>query len=93
MLVAQESQKVLLKKRDFILNSSLSNQKDALLITHEIAKLRDFIKFAENTLKMSDQVLLEITKMKYKGLRLDKTDVYVSSDPLKLNNILEEKID
>ena len=54
MLVAQESQKDLLKKRDFILNSPLLNQKDALLITHEIAKLRDFIKFAENTLKMSD---------------------------------------
>lgn len=54
MLVAQESQKGLLKKRDFILNNHRSNQKDALLITHEIAKLRDFIKFAENTLKMSD---------------------------------------
>jgi len=54
MLVAQESQKDLLKKRDFILNNPLSNQKDALLITHKIAKLRDFIKFAENTLKMSD---------------------------------------
>jgi len=54
MLVAQESQKDLLKKRDFILNNHLSNQDDALLITHKIAKLRDFIKFAENTLKMSD---------------------------------------
>ena len=54
MFVAQESQKDLLKKRDFILNNPLSNQKEALLITHKIAKLRDFIKFAENTLKMSD---------------------------------------
>jgi len=54
MLVAQESQKDLLKKRDSILNNNFSNQKDALLITHKIAKLRDFIKFAENTLKMSD---------------------------------------
>jgi len=54
MLVAQESQKDLLKKRNFILNNPLSNQKEALSITHNIAKLRDFIKFAENTLKMSD---------------------------------------
>ncbi|MEJ2259564.1 MAG: hypothetical protein P8X78_03485 [Nitrosopumilaceae archaeon] len=30
------------------------NKIDALQTTHKIAKLQDFIKFAENTLKMSD---------------------------------------
>ena len=54
MLVAQEEQKKLLLKRDFILNNKNSDQSDALLITHKIAKLLDFIKNAENTLKMSD---------------------------------------
>jgi len=32
------------------------------LITYHVAKLRDFIKFAENTLKMSDGVPFEFEK-------------------------------
>ena len=54
MLSAQELQKDLLKKRDSILDTKPLNQEEALLITHKIAQLRDFIKLAENSLKMSD---------------------------------------
>lgn len=55
MFLANERQKNLLKKRDSLLESeNVKNQEDALKITHEIAKIQDFIKFAENTLKMLD---------------------------------------
>ena len=55
MVVANERQKDLLKKRDVLLESeSDEDRKDALRITHEIAKLKDFIRMAENTLKMSE---------------------------------------
>jgi hypothetical protein len=54
MVVANEKQKVLLKKRDSLFESKNSEDKEnALKITHEIAKLEDFIRMAENTLKMS----------------------------------------
>lgn len=55
MVVANERQKDLLKKRDIILeNKSGKDNQEVLRITHEIAKLEDFIRMAENTLKMSD---------------------------------------
>lgn len=55
MVVANERQKDLLKKRDVLLESeSDEDRKDALRITHEIAKLKDFIRMAENTLRMSE---------------------------------------
>ncbi|MBA4453043.1 MAG: hypothetical protein H2B05_04015 [Nitrosopumilaceae archaeon] len=55
MVVANERQKDLLKKRDILLeNKSDKDNQVVLRITHEIAKLEDFIRMAENTLKMSD---------------------------------------
>ena len=55
MLLANETQKNLLKKRDSLLGSERSEDREtALEITHEIAKLEDFIRAAENTLRMSD---------------------------------------
>ena len=55
MVIANERQKDLLKKRDVLLESeSDEDHKDALRITHEIAKLKDFIRIAENTLRMSE---------------------------------------
>lgn len=54
MVDAQKQQKALLEKRDLFLSSKPPNQIDALQTTHKIAKLQDFIKFAENTLKMLD---------------------------------------
>ena len=55
MVVANEKQKDLLKKRDLLLDSKKSKDKEnALRVTHEIARLQDFIAMAENTLKMSD---------------------------------------
>lgn len=54
MINAQNQQKILLEKRDLFLSSKPPNQVDALQMTHKIAKLQDFIKFAENTLKMLD---------------------------------------
>ncbi|MGD8708290.1 MAG: hypothetical protein PVI88_06365 [Nitrosopumilaceae archaeon] len=54
MIDAQKQQKILLEKRDLSLSSKPPNKIDALQTTHKIAKLQDFIKFAENTLKMSD---------------------------------------
>jgi len=36
---------------------------------------------------------METIKIQYKGLRLDKIEVYMSSESLKLNSMLEEKID
>lgn len=53
MIDAQKQQKILLEKRDLLLNDKTPNQIDALQTTHKIAKLQDFINFAENTLKMS----------------------------------------
>jgi hypothetical protein len=55
MIVANEKQKDLLKQRDLLLQSKDSEDaKTALRITHEIAKLQDFIRMAEKTLRMSD---------------------------------------
>ena len=55
MVVANERHKDLLKKRDILLeNKSDKDNQVVLRITHEIAKLEDFIRMAENTLKMSD---------------------------------------
>ena len=55
MVVANEKQKVLLKKRNSLSEGKNSGDKEnALKITHEIAKLEDFIRMAENTLKMSE---------------------------------------
>ncbi|MFB5603763.1 MAG: hypothetical protein ACE5RK_05065 [Candidatus Nitrosomaritimum aestuariumsis] len=55
MVVANERKKDLLKKRDVLLeNKSDKDNQVVLRITHEIAKLEDFIRMAENTLKMSD---------------------------------------
>jgi hypothetical protein len=54
MMDAQKQQKILLEKRDLFLSGKPPNQIDALQTTHKIAKLQDFIKFAENTLKMID---------------------------------------
>ena len=55
MIVANEKQKDLLKKRDLLLETKKPKDKEnALRITHEIARLQDFILMAENTLKMSD---------------------------------------
>jgi hypothetical protein len=55
MVVANERKKDLLKKRDTVLeNKSGKDNQEVLRITHEMAKLEDFIRMAENTLKMSD---------------------------------------
>ena len=55
MVVANEKQKDLIKRRDLLLTSNTDeDQKNALRITHEIAKLQDFIRMAEKTLRMSD---------------------------------------
>ena len=55
MVVANEQQKDLLKKRDILLeNKSGRDNQEVLRITHKIAKLEDFIRMAESTLKMSD---------------------------------------
>lgn len=55
MIVANEKQKDLLKQRDLLLQSKdPEDTKTALGITHEIAKLQDFIRIAEKTLRMSD---------------------------------------
>ena len=52
MFAAHKEQKKLLKQRDVLLNNGESDE--LLQITHRIAKLEDFIKMAENNLKMSD---------------------------------------
>ena len=55
MFLAFEKQKKLIKKRDFLLNSKKGqDKKDALSLTHKIAKLEDFIRNAENKLRMTD---------------------------------------
>ncbi len=52
MFLAFEKQKKLIKKRDLLLKDK--NKKDALILTHEIAKLEDFIRHTENKLRMTD---------------------------------------
>jgi uncharacterized protein YjcR len=55
MIIANEKQKDLLKKLDLLLESKKSKDKEkALQITHDVAKLQDFIMMAENTLKMAE---------------------------------------
>ena len=55
MSAAQEIQKDLIKKRDLLLSSKKPKENEsALKITHEIARLEDFIRMAENKLKMTD---------------------------------------
>ena len=55
MIIANEKQKDLLKKRDLLLGSKKSKDKEkALQITHDVARLQDFIMMAENTLKMAE---------------------------------------
>jgi len=55
MSAAQEIQKDLIKKRDLLLSSEEPKENEsALKITHEIARLEDFIRMAENKLKMTD---------------------------------------
>jgi hypothetical protein len=55
MSAAQEIQKDLIKKRDLLLSSKKPKENEsALKITHEIARLEDFIRRAENKLKMTD---------------------------------------
>jgi len=55
MIVANEKQKDLLERRNLLLESKdPDDAKTALRITHEIAKLKDFIRMAELTLRMSD---------------------------------------
>lgn len=53
MFLAHEQQKELIKKRDSLLDNEESKE-DALQVTHEIARLEDFIKMAENELRMTD---------------------------------------
>ena len=52
MFLAYEKQKELIKKRDMFLKNK--SKDDALEVTHEIALLEDFIKTAENELRMTD---------------------------------------
>lgn len=52
MFLAYEQQKKLIKKRDMLLKNK--SKDDALEVTHEIARLEDFIKMAENELRMTD---------------------------------------
>lgn len=55
MTIANERKKELIKKRDSFLESANPEDKEnALKITHEIAKLQDFIRMAEQTLRMSE---------------------------------------
>jgi hypothetical protein len=55
MSAAQEIQKDLIKKRDLLLSSKTPKENEnALKITHEIARLEDFIKRAENKLRGTD---------------------------------------
>jgi len=57
MSAAQEIQKDLIEKRDLLLSSKKPKENEnALKITHEIAiaRLEDFIRMAENKLKMTD---------------------------------------
>jgi len=53
MYASKEKQKDLIKKRDLLLSSKKPNE-NALQITHEIARLEDFIRIAENELKNTD---------------------------------------
>ena len=53
MFLAHEQQKELIKKRDSLLENE-ELKEDAIQVTHEIARLEDFIKMAENELRMTD---------------------------------------
>lgn len=55
MIVANEKQKDLIKKRDLLLDGKkLKDKENAFKINHEVERLQNFIKMAENTLKMSE---------------------------------------
>ncbi len=55
MFLAFEKQKKMIKRRDFLLKTKKDDdKKDALSLTHEIAKLEDFIRSTENKLRMTD---------------------------------------
>ena len=55
MFAAYKKQKDLIRKRDSLLDLKTPQEKqESLQITHEIAKLEDFIRMAENTLRMTD---------------------------------------
>ena len=55
MFATYERQKILIKKRELLLSSGTTEDKeDALAVTHQIANLEDFIKKAENELRMTD---------------------------------------
>ena len=53
MFIAHEQQKNLIKERDLLFDNEKSKE-DTLQLTHEIARLEDFIKMAENELRMKD---------------------------------------
>ena len=55
LFLAFEKQKKLIKKRDLLLSTKNDDdKKEALQITHDIAKLEDYIRYTENKLKMTD---------------------------------------
>ena len=55
MVAEQKIKKDLSKKRDLLLSSKKPKENEnALKITHEIARLEDFIRMAENKLKRTD---------------------------------------
>ena len=55
MFAKHEQQKTLIKKRELLLSSGTDeDKKEALSITNEIANLEDFVKKAENELRMTD---------------------------------------
>ncbi len=55
MVAAQKIKKDLIKKRDLLLSSKKTKENEnALKITHEIARLEDFIRMAENKLTRTD---------------------------------------
>ena len=57
MMEATEKQKNLLEKRNLLLgNENSKNQEKIIRITHELARLEDFIKMAKNTLTMQIKI-------------------------------------
>ena len=55
MKTARENQRILLERRKLLLESKKDeDKKEALKITHEIARLEDFIKKTENRLKLTE---------------------------------------
>ena len=53
---ASEKQKELIKKRDLLLSIRPKDNEDALQVTHEIARLEDFIRTSEEELKRTDWI-------------------------------------